>query len=291
MAIILLISTDYYIFAPQNGNMPEKALHIDVAETLKTKLPKYYKFIPNFAIRWLAHTICQDQLNDILERNNGKEGVDFATAVLHDLNVTLNIEGEENIPDEGHFTFASNHPLGGLDGLALISYIGKKFAGKIHFVVNDILMQVRPLAPVFLPVNEHGAQRQNAVKALNSANSSDNQIIVFPSGICSRRQKDGRVADRTWHKSFIKSSVEYHRDVIPVHFVAQNSKFFYRMANFRERIGMKFNIEMIYLPSEMLKCHDRTFTIRFGKPVTWQSLTDLPYGECAQHIRNLVYNL
>ena len=274
--------------------MSNESIHIDVDKLLRTKLPKYYRYIPKAVIRWLARTICQDELNALLEHNAGKEGCEFAASALVYLGVSVKVSGIENLPaDAGsRLVFASNHPLGGLDGIALISQLGAHYGGKIKCVVNDMLMQVSPLAKLFLPANKLGRQSEEAVRAINEAFAGDDQMLYFPAGLCSRRMKGGEIADLEWKKSFIVKSVEYHRDVVPVYFSGQNSDFFYKFASWRKRIGMKLNIEMIYLPGEIFKSRGKEFNIIIGKPIPWQTFTGgRRPSEYAAEVRAAVYEL
>lgn len=269
-------------------------IHINLNELLKAKAPKYYPYIPGALVRWLERTVCQDELNRLLDNNAGKDGVDFADAMLHDLDVKIRAIGLEHLPvgDNHRYVFASNHPLGGLDGIALISLLGHHFQGKIKCVVNDMLMQVHPLAGVFLPANKHGRQSEADVKNINDAFAGGEQILYFPAGLCSRRQKGGVIADLDWKKSFIAKSVEYQRDVVPIYFDGRNSDFFYRFAQFRQHIGLKLNIEMVYLPSEMFKSRGRTFTVTFGEPIPWSNFTcGKKAAEYAADVKKIVYNL
>lgn len=268
------------------------AFRIDIDKVLKAKAPKYYKKIPKFLLNYLKRTVHQDDINGILERNHDVEGVAFMHALVEkEFNLTLNVEGEEHIPEQGQFVFASNHPLGGLDGICLSSLLGEKYNGRIKYLVNDILYYIDPLKPIFIPINKYGAQAKESAKAINEAYASDNQIITFPAGLCSRKEK-GMIRDLEWMKSFIMKAVEFHRDVIPVHFAGKNSNFFYNFANIRKATGMKFNIELIYLPDEMYKNSHRTFTITFGKPIPWQSFDkSKTASQWAQYVKEIVYTL
>lgn len=266
-------------------------IQIDIEKVIKTKVPGLGEKLPAFLFRFLEKTICQEQMNYILRKYAGYEGVDFAKALLSELNVTTNIIGLENIPDSGRFTFASNHPLGGLDGVSLVAVFGEKYLSGIKFVVNDLLMNVKPLAPVFLPINKHGAQAKGAAEILARAYESDQQIFVFPAGLVSRMQKGG-IYDLEWKKSFIAKTIQYKRDVIPVYFEGLNSNFFYRLAWLRKKLGIKVNIEMIYLPSEMFKSRNKTFTIHIGKPIPWQTFdSSKSLTEWAAHVKEVIYKL
>jgi putative hemolysin len=270
----------------------EDRFHIDVAEILQSKAPKVYRKIPKFAIRWFAKLICQDQINQTLKENAGLTGVSFMENTIRNFGITIHLEGTENLPEAGrHCIFASNHPLGGLDGIALSAVLGKRYDGKIRYLVNDILYFIEPLKEIFIPINKHGAQGKAAALQLNEAFSSENQIITFPAGLCSRKTK-GVIRDPEWKKNFITKSIEHQRDVVPVYFEAKNSNFFYYIANIRKFFKIKFNIEMLLLPREMFKAKQSTFRIYFGKPVSWQSFdSSKTPQQWAKTIENKVYNI
>lgn len=271
--------------------MDSQPLKIDVDSVIRQRLPRHYKYIPRFVIKWVERIIKQDGLNKILADMGDKKGVEAADIALDDLGITTNPVNSENIPSQGRFIFASNHPLGGLDGMALISLIGHRYNGDIKFIVNDLLMAVKPFDNIFMPVNKYGRQsRENAIE-IETQYKSDKQMITFPAGLCSRRLKGGKIGDLTWQKFVVSQAVSSQRDIIPIFFDAQNSKFFYRFAKFREWIGIKFNVEMILLPSEMFKAHGRTFNVYFGEPIKWQSLDARNAKQEAARIRELVYTL
>ncbi len=270
-----------------------EAMKIDVDMVLRTRAAKYYRFIPGFLIRWLEKTICQEEMNGILSRNAGKDGVDFCRAALSDLGVSYTVDG--TLPDDGRkVVIVSNHPLGGLDGLVLADMVSRAYEDKrdVRFVVNDLLNFVRPLNSIFLGVNKHGAQSREASKRLEEAFASDAQILMFPAGLVSRKGDDGEIADLRWHKMVIQKAISSRRDIIPLYFNGVNSQFFYKFARLRTRLGLKFNIEMIYLPREIFRRDDRSFHITIGEPISWSSLKG---GTHAQHeadrLREIVYNL
>lgn len=268
------------------------AFRIDIERVLRDKAPKHYNKIPRFFVNWLKRTLHQEDINGILERNEGLEGVDFMRALVDkEFRLTLHARGEERVPPTGRFVFASNHPLGGLDGICLSALLGEKYAGKIKYLVNDVLYYIDPLKPIFVPINKYGAQAKTSAKAINEAYASDNQIITFPAGLCSRKI-NGEIVDLEWMKNFIIKAVEFQRDVIPVHFGGRNSNFFYNLANLRKGVGIKFNAELIYLPGEMFKNKGETFTITLGDPIPWQMFDkSRTPSEWALFVRNKVYAL
>jgi len=264
---------------------------IDVKQVLRQKAPSVAGKIPAFIVNYLIKTIHQDELNDILLRYRDKQGVDFMRELISYFDLTLQLVGEDNIPKEGRYIFASNHPLGGLDGICLSAVIGSKFDGKIKYPVNDLLLYLPNLRSIFLPINKHGSQERRAAQQMEEAYASDNQIVTFPAGLCSRKIK-GKIEDLEWKKSFIQKAVEHQRDIVPVYFDGRNSSFFYRLANLRKSLGIKMNYEMIYLPDEMFKLKHQTFKIYFGKPIPWQTFDNSKKAVgWAEWVRECVYKL
>lgn len=270
--------------------MSSQPMKIDVDKVLRDRLPKHYKYIPRFVVRWLERTICQDQLNAILLKMADKNSVDAATAALDEMNITVDATGLERLPD-GRFMFVSNHPLGGLDGLALISLLGNRYDKRIKFLVNDLLMAVEPLRGVFLPVNKYGKQARAAAVQIEEALQSDSQFITFPAGLCSRMQPDGSIADLPWQKAAVAHAINHHRDIVPIYFDAHNSRFFYRFAKWRKKLGIKFNIELIFLPREMIKKSGSTLRVMIGEPIPWNTLDAAHSKQEAAHLRELVINM
>lgn len=269
----------------------EGITQIDLKQVLKQKAPSAARKIPGFVVNYLIRTVHQDELNDILRRYHDKDGVAFMQELIGYFDLNLELVNAENIPAEGRYIFASNHPLGGLDGICLSAVIGGRFDGKIRYLVNDLLLYLSNLRSIFVPINKHGAQGKKNAGLIEEAYASDNQIVTFPAGLCSRKQ-DGKIQDTEWKKSFIQKAVEYQRDVIPVFFEGRNSNFFYRLANLRKALGIKMNYEMIYLPDEMFKSKHKTFRIHFGNPIPWQTFDNSRKpAEWAEWVKGIVYNL
>lgn len=268
-----------------------KIFHIDVQEIIETKAPKAAKKIPKFIVKGLAKLIWQDEVNKFLEYNGNARGVDFMNNAVKYFDIKLQVTGENNLPDSNvRCIFASNHPLGGLDGVCLSSYLGNHYHGKIKYLVNDILYFLKPLRDIFVPINKHGAQNRAATRILNEVLASDDQIITFPAGLCSRKTKNV-ICDPEWKKMFIVKAIEYKRDIVPVHFEGKNSSLFYNLANIRKNSGIKFNIEMLFLSRELFKAKGSTFTIRFGKPIPRQTFdSSKSPQEWAEWVKQTVYN-
>lgn len=264
-------------------------LNINVGEVIRERLGTRANRIPAWLVRAIERLICQDRLNEMLRVAYPRRGAEFCDAVLNHLGIRLDISGMENLPEDGRVVIASNHPLGGLDGMALISLFTRIYGPGVKFVVNDLLNAVEPLSDVFLPVNKHGSQSRRSIEAIDLAMRGDAPVIVFPAGLCSRR-RNGRVEDLRWNKMFVTKAREYRRDIVPVYFIGQNSTRFYRAASIRERLGIRLNVEMALLPGEIFKAEGATFTIVCGHPVPWQSLAADAQAQAAE-LRGLVYRL
>lgn len=266
-------------------------LRIDVDSVLRERVPRLRRYLPDAAVRWLERVICQQRMNEILERTAGLKGVDFARGVLRELNVSYDVKGRW--PVDSRVIFVSNHPLGGLDGLVLASAVSEAFGDAgVRFVVNDLLKAVKPLDDIFLAVNKHGKQSRQAVKLLDEAMLTALPVVMFPAGLVSRRNSAGEIRDLQWQKMVVNKAKEYGRPIIPVHFSGENSSFFYKFARIRAMTGLKFNIEMILLPGEIFRSEGRNFTVTVGEPVNPDSLRGGKYAaEEAQMLCSRVYGL
>lgn len=266
---------------------------INIEEAIHLKAPKQYPKIPKWLFKFAAWLVCQKEMNETITALKDVEGKDFAQGMCRRLNVSYKLHGMENIPDQGRFIFVSNHPLGAFDGISYINVFGNRYP-KFKVIVNDLLMYIVALQPVFLPVNTLGRQKREDMEAINDAyNDAETQIMSFPAGFCSR-YIDGRIQDVEWKKSVITQAIESQRDIIPMHFEGRNSVTFYALEWLRRKLGMKFNIGLILLPWQMMKtARNKTFTITVGHPIPWQTFTDKAKSpsEWAQWLREQSYAL
>jgi putative hemolysin len=263
---------------------------IDVEKVLTSKNPTLGKMIPGFLISYLKRIVHQDEINDFLVRNEQVRDADLVASWLSFLKINYRVTGRENIPTEGRYIFVSNHPLGGLDGVVFIDELSKHFSD-IKFPVNDILTTIGNLSGIFLPVNKHGSQGKEAARMMDAAYASDSQILYFPAGLCSRKKK-GIIKDLQWHKNFISKAVMHKRDIIPAYFSGRNSDFFYNLSNFRKLIGIKANIEMLYLADEMFRQKDREIHLVFGEKIPWQTFDkSKTVTEWAEWVKHRTYDL
>ncbi len=269
---------------------PKQPLQVDVEKILADKNPKIRRLLPGFVIRYLKRIVHQNDINEILRNFGHLHDAEFNDAALGYMGITYHTHGVENLPKDGRNIFVSNHPLGGLDGMVFMSELTKHFPA-IKFPVNDILLYIDNYKGIFLPVNKIGTFGRDAARQMEEAYASDYQLLNFPAGICSRKIK-GVITDLPWQKSFIVKAVQHQRDVVPCYFAGRNSRFFYNLANFRTRIGLKMNIEMLYLADEMFKQKGKKIDVYFGKPIPWQTFDrSKTHREWTEMVRNMTYNL
>jgi len=274
----------------QDQSKSQDFQRIDLKKVFASKSEKIARLIPGFIISYLKRIIHQDELNDFLSRNHQKQGIDFSQAVLDELSITYDIHGLDKLDKDKRYLLVANHPLGGPDGLILISLFGKHFK-TIRFLVNDILMNIKNMGQVFVPINKHGGQAKEAAKIIESAYASDSTILTFPAGLVSRKQQ-GVIKDLEWKKSFIVKAKKHQRDIVPIHISGRNSNFFYNLANFRKFIGLKANIEMLYLVNELFKQRGKQFKITIGDPIPFESLDrSLTHNQWAEKINKQCYDL
>lgn len=270
----------------------EKTIDLDLI--LSSKMGSKAKFVPRPFVSWLKRVIHQDEVNRFLWESRHLSGTEWLEECVRYLDMTLQIVGEENLPakDDGKlYTFVSNHPLGGADGVALGSIIGRHYDGRFRYLVNDLLMNLPGLAPVCIPINKTGSQSRSFPQIVEDGFKSGNHILMFPAGICSRRI-DGKVQDIAWKKTFITKSVEYQRDVVPIHFSGSNSDFFYKLASFSDKYVKKINLAMLFLVDEMYKNVHKSFQVTIGKPIPWQTFDKSKSASTwAQEVRSRVYAL
>lgn len=274
---------------------PDKApFQIDIDEILRSKAGPKAKRIPRFIVAWLKRRLHQDQVNDFLRIIGDKEGVPWLKGCLDFLDTKLEVKGLENLPSDAdgrRFTFVSNHPLGGQDGVALGYVLGTHYDGRIKYLVNDLLMFLPGLAPLCIPINKTGKQSRQFPAMVEAGFSGDDHILMFPAGLCSRRTH-GVIRDLPWNKTFITKSVQHQRDVVPIYFSGRNSNKFYTIANICKMLGLKFNLAMLYLVDELFKNQHKTFEVHIGRPIPWQTFDrSRTATQWAAYVQDIVYQL
>jgi len=272
----------------QSNLQPDKRF-IDVEKVIAGKSTRLLRYLPSFLIQYLKRILHQDTLNEALNKHADKQGLAFVSAILTEFGVNIIVNGEQHLLLSERFVVVSNHPLGGLDGMALMHAVGK-IRPDIAIPANDFLLHLPNLRPLFIPVNKHGSNAENIVH-FDDTFKSDKTVLYFPAGLCSRKIK-GNIVDLEWKKTFLSKARKTNRDIIPVHISGRNSNFFYNLANFRKFFGIKANLEMFFLPHESITIKQRHITLTFGKPIPYESFDNsLTPKQWAAKVRSMVYEL
>lgn len=275
--------------------MNKGPLQLNLTEIIRGRAGRKGRWIPGSLLRGLERVIHQDELNEMLRVAYPEEGSAFSKKILEFLEIDVAIEGLDNLPEGKPFVFASNHPLGGLDGIALVAVLGEKYGdSNIRVMVNDLLMNVEPLSGVFLPINKYGSKgARESSRLLNESMEAGRHIVMFPAGLVSRLHPGNVIKDLQWKKSFVSKAIDFHREIIPVKFEGLNSMKFYKIAKWRKKLGLKINIEQALLPGEVCKSRGKRFTIKFGNPIDPSALKaeGLNQNQIIDRIYSTVYSL
>lgn len=264
---------------------------IEIEKVIAEKNPRLLKTLPGFIISYIKRVIHQDQINAFISQHGKAHNFDFIAKVIEEFGVEIETIGIENVPSSGGVVIASNHPLGGLDALAMMHKLSN-IRRDMRFIVNDILLSFKNLKDLFIPVNKHGKSGADSVKMINAQFSSEELTLVFPAGLVSRKQSGGIIKDLEWKKSFITKAKQYKRNIVPVYVEGCNSRFFYNLSRWRKRLGIKANIEMFYLMDEMYKQKGQKIKIYFGKPIPYTNFDKSKTDEqWAHEMREIVYLL
>ena len=264
---------------------------IDIEKVFASKDARMLKRIPKFLIRYLKKIVHQDEINEILIQNKDVEGIDFVRSFIEYMDIKIEVRGLENVPKNSRLLFAANHPLGGVDGMCLLKIIHEQIRANPKSISNDLLINIRPLRSFMIGVNKHGGNSKDNVAEMHRVFEGDDAVVFFASGLVSRRRWF-KIEDVDWKGTFVKKSFLHERDVVPVFISGRVSGFFYRLANLRKFLGIRYNIEMLYLPNEMFKQKGMHLIIKFGKPIHWRSFNSSKSAEeWASDVKKQVYEM
>lgn len=269
--------------------MSDKAF-IDIEKLIASKNPKALKRTPRFVISYLKYILHQAEINTFIEEHAHIKNEEWCQAVVDYFDITINVRHIERIPKNGKIVLAMNHPLGGMDAMILVTAL-KNHRSDLKFIVNDLLMNLEPMRDMFLGVDKvkkNGSAVREQIKELFQ---SDQAVCIFPAGLVSRKQK-GEVKDLVWKKTFLTYSKDYDRTIVPIYIDGRLSKFFYGLSNLRGKLGIKTNIEMLYLANELFKQRSRHFEFVVGEPIRAIELDpSVDDRDMAQEIKEKVYDL
>ncbi len=268
-------------------------LQFDIPTILRQKAPKAH--VPRFLIRYLERITHVKRMNAFLRKYPDLRGYAFIdTVIREELGCSASIEGIENIPtDDKPVIFVSNHPLGGLDGMIIARMINGSRQRPLKVIVNELLMFMEPIADLWAPVSKTSTLSKEQAAAQQRMWESGTDVLTFPAGACSRLQRiDGKwqIRDLEWQKNFVQRAKEYQRDVVPIFFEGQNSRFFYLLALIRKILHIKLNIEMLYLVDEMYGAHGKHFKVHVLPPIPYSAFDQSKTPrQWAQYVKHIVY--
>lgn len=268
--------------------MEEIEKFIDIKKIIQSKNPRLIQWIPGFLMSYLKRVLHEEDVNKFIFENREKHNQEFCEAVIKYFNIKVDVEGLENIPSNGGVTLAMNHPLGGMDAMALVSAL-KSTRTDLKFIVNDILLHLSSMKGMFVGVNKHGKNSNDTHQKIDEIFSQGNAVCIFPAGLVSR-MIDGKVQDLEWKKTFVSLSLKHDQPIVPIYIQGQLSNFFYRIHKFRTFFGIKANIEMFFLVDELFRQKDVSMHISIGKPMYPNEFTkEISHYKWAQSIRSKIY--
>ena len=252
-----------------------------------------HRRLVNRLFRWLKI----DQINEIHRQACSEPGPRCASRILSDsLNIKVEVKGAEvleNLP-QGAFITVSNHPLGALDGIALVSLFGEK-RPDFKVMVYMILNHVQGMAPNFIAVDPM-AQKDPAKRAvsINGIRQCIAQIRgghplgFFPAGAMSKTTwRRGNNQDRPWQDTVLQQIIKAKVPVIPVFFADRNS----RLCNIMGHVC--WPLRSVMLPREVVRKRNSTLHVTIGRPISLEEQE--PYRENAQtlgdFLRKQTYDL
>ncbi|MFT6245203.1 MAG: 1-acyl-sn-glycerol-3-phosphate acyltransferase [Salibacteraceae bacterium] len=263
---------------------------IDVQRLIESKNPKLAKRLPQGIISYLKYVLHENEVNHFLEYNRHKKNTDWCQAAVDYMDITLSVKGIEKIPKEGKITIALNHPLGGMDAMILVSAL-RGHREDLKFIVNDLLLNIENMKGMFVGINKHGKNKGSIRNQVRELFESEDAVCIFPAGMVSRKE-NGIIKDLEWKKTFVTYAKECDRTIIPIYIDGELSRFFYGLYRFRKAIGIKSNIEMLYLVSELFKQRKKHMQFVVGDPIDRDYLMNNPNdNELAQEIKEKVYEL
>lgn len=252
---------------------------IDIKKIIFSKSGKEISWPINSLLRRIIH---QREINEIILSGECLTPREFVAHTLQKMQIKYRIFGFKPTAEE-RYIFASNHPLGGLDGVILADAIGE-----CYIIANDLLTNITPMQEMFVPINKFGKQNHTNRALYYSALASNKPVITFPAGLCSRRH-NSKIEDREWSPRFVKDAIRFARPIVPVYIEGHLSRRFYAIHSLRQLLRIRTNIEMILLADEMFKQCGKEFRIAFGEPITIQA--DDCSNQIAQKIRKNCYAL
>lgn len=264
--------------------------YIDVKKIIEEGNSELLKKMPGIFVKLIAKIIRQDEMNRILGKCQDLTGNDFLNAMIKEFNLKIEIEGKENLPENGKCFFVANHPMGVIDGLVLGSTIYEKY-GSFKAIASEAFLFLPQVHQFIAAVNVFEHSSKGYVKALDQTYNSEVSITHFPAGEVSRLY-GWKVQDSVWQKSFVTKAIFSKRNIVPFYFYDRNSRLFYMINLIRRLLNIKINLEYVLLPREMFRKKNKTIRAKIGKPIPYQMFdASMSHFEWAQKVRSHIYDL
>jgi putative hemolysin len=255
---------------------------LDIQRTLEARYPDFFERHRRTArtlSRFLGFLFYESRFQKFADDYPHLEGFDF------DLRLT---ESERaRIPASGRVVIAANHPIGSLDGLALLNLV-RSVRSDVKVVANDLLTAIQPLHPVLLPVVNmgDGGTARSALRAIRDHLTGEGALIIFPAGEVSRLGAQG-VKDAEWQSGFVKLARSTRAPILPIYVAGRNSLFFYSLSMLAKPLST------IWLVREMFKQSHNTVDARIGRSVPYEVYTASGFSarQVARMFRKHVYRL
>ena len=264
---------------------------IDAKRILQETYPDF-KFNKDnkWVINGLKKLIHEDDLNEFLFKNQHLRGFAFLDKLLTYFKFTYQVDNDSylNIPAQGRLLIVANHPIGTLDGLALVKLI-RSVRPDVRVVVNRVLINMKPLESLFFPVNILSSDKKelkDTYKTMIDSLEKEEAIIIFPAGEVSRITPKG-VRDGEWQSGFIKLAKKTKSPILPIHIKAKNSAFFYGISTIYKPLAT------MLLVNEMFNKRNQTIKFQVGSVVPYSEIseTDETNKQLCKRFRKHVLNL
>jgi putative hemolysin len=263
---------------------------LNLEQTLQQRYPDLAsKPGAKLIIKLLKALTHEDEINQFIQTHQHLRGFGFLDRVLDHFNFSykVNARAFQSIPSEGRVIIVANHPIGSLDGLALLKLV-RSVRADVRIVANDMLSQVEPIRSLFIPVDNlsgkvsYKAQYRTMLNALEN----DEAIIIFPAGEVSRIRPTG-VRDGKWKNGFLRLADRTKAPILPVLVDARNSALFYSLSAIYKPLGT------LMLVQEMFNKDDQEIEFHVGQLISWKSIKALKMDEdkVCQRMRKHLYRL
>lgn len=264
---------------------------IDIESTVTRHFPHLARspaLLRKPALSLLRQLVHEQEINAFLAGNRDVAGLDWIDRIFEQFNFSYRVSAREraNIPAQGRVLVVANHPIGSLDGLALLRLVGE-VRQDVKIVANDLLCHFEQLRSLLIPVDVFGnGSAIGSYRKVVAALEAERAVIIFPAGEVSRAGPLG-VRDPDWRGGFLHFARKAQAPLLPVRIAARNSLLFYGVSLLSKPAGT------MLLSDEMFKQQDKTICFHVGEVIPNARLLSGEVNErrLVQRLRKHVYKL